>query len=309
MTYQKIVVPIDHGNRNLKTENFVFTSGILESDCKPVLGDYMYYNGRYYSLSEQRIPYMRDKSNDERFFILTLFGIAKEAEKILGTGHNTVFQVDLPVGLPPKHYGALHKKFQEYFLGRNRQKFTYNGREYEVQIENAAVFPQDYAAAMTVYSQISSYNRVTTVDIGGFTLDYLLLRNGRPELSVCDSLEKGVITLYNKIISRVNSDYDILLEEMDIDCVIKGEKTDYDEDVLRLIKDMTQMYVDDLLGTLREREIDLKTGCVVFIGGGALLLKEYLEKSDKVGRCIFIENICANAEGYKLLYQIQKKGR
>ena len=38
MTYQKIVVPIDHGNRNLKTENFVFTSGILESDCKPVLG-------------------------------------------------------------------------------------------------------------------------------------------------------------------------------------------------------------------------------------------------------------------------------
>lgn len=136
----------------------------------------MYYNGRYYSLSEQRIPYMRDKSNDERFFILTLFGIAKEAEKILGTGHNTVFQVDLPVGLPPKHYGALHKKFQEYFLGRNRQKFTYNGREYEVQIENAAVFPQDYAAAMTVYSQISSYNRVTTVDIGGFYIGLFIVK-------------------------------------------------------------------------------------------------------------------------------------
>ena len=82
MMYQKIVVPVDHGNRNLKTKNYVFTSGILESDCKPVLGEYMYYNGKYYSLSEQRIPYMRDKSSDERFFILTLFGIAKEAEKL-----------------------------------------------------------------------------------------------------------------------------------------------------------------------------------------------------------------------------------
>lgn len=309
MMYQKIVVPVDHGNRNLKTKNFVFTSGIMESDCKPVLGEYIYYNGKYYSLSEQRIPYMRDKSNDERFFILTLLGIAKEAEKLGVNQKNITLQVELPVGLPPRHYGALYKKFQKYFLGRGKQKFTYNGREYDVEIEDAAVFPQDYAAAMTVYPQISSYSKVITVDIGGFTLDYLLLRNGRPDLSVCDSLEKGVITLYNKIISRVNSDYDILLEEPDIDSIIKGEKTDYDVEVNRLVRDMTQMYVDDILGTLRERGIDLKNGCVVFIGGGALLLREYMEKSDKVGKSIFIEDIRANAEGYELLYQVQKKGR
>ena len=74
-----------------------------------------------------------------------------------------------------------------------------------MQITKAAVFPQDYAATMTIYPQIAAYNRVVIVDIGGFTLDYLLLREGRPDLSVCDSLEKGVITLYNRIISRVSS--------------------------------------------------------------------------------------------------------
>ena len=79
--------------------------------------------------------------------------------------------------------------------------------------------------------------------------------------------------------------------------------------VARMVQDMTKTYVDDLLGTLRERCIDLKTGCVVFIGGGALLLREYLENSDKVGKCVFIEDICANAKGYGLLYQVQKKGR
>lgn len=307
--YQKIIVPIDHGNRNLKTEQHVFTSGILESDCKPVLGEFLQYNGRYYILSEQRIPYMRDKSSDERFFILTLFGIVMEAERQRINAENTILQVELPVGLPPKHYGALHKKFQDYFMDRGRQCLIYKGREYQLEIADAAVFPQDYAAAMTIYPKISSFNKVTTVDIGGFTLDYLLLRGGRPDLSVCDSLEKGVITLYNTIISRVNSEYDILLEDADIDSIIKGEKTDYDMQVARMVQDMTKTYVDDLLGTLRERGIDLKTGCVVFIGGGALLLREYLENSDKVGKCVFIEDICANAKGYGLLYQVQKKGR
>ena len=307
--YQKIIVPIDHGNRNLKTEQHVFTSGILESDCKPVLGEFLQYNGRYYTLSEQRIPYMRDKSSDERFFILTLFGIVMEAERQRINAENTILQMELPVGLPPKHYGALHKKFRDYFMDRGRQCLSYKGREYQLEITDAAVFPQDYAAAMTIYPKISSFNKVTTVDIGGFTLDYLLLRGGRPDLSVCDSLERGVITLYNTIISRVNSEYDILLEDADIDSIIKGEKTDYDMQVARMVQDMTKTYVDDLLGTLRERGIDLKTGCVVFIGGGALLLREYLENSDKVGKCVFIEDICANAKGYGLLYQVQKKGR
>lgn len=309
MMYQKIIVPIDHGNRNLKTEQHVFTSGILESDCKPVLGEFLQYNGRYYTLSEQRIPYMRDKSSDERFFILTLFGIVMEAERQRINAENTILQVELPVGLPPKHYGALYKKFRDYFMDRGRQCLIYKGREYQLEIADAAVFPQDYAAAMTIYPKISSFNKVTTVDIGGFTLDYLLLRGGRPDLSVCDSLEKGVITLYNTIISRVNSEYDILLEDADIDSIIKGEKTDYDMQVIRMVQEMTKTYVDDLLGTLRERSIDLKTSCVVFIGGGALLLREYLENSDKVGKCVFIEDICANAKGYGLLYQVQKKGR
>jgi len=306
---QKIIVPIDHGNRNMKTGQFVFTSGIIESDCKPVLGEYLHYNGHYYTLSEQRIPYMRDKTLDDRFFILTLFGIAMEAEKRVINQGNSMLSVELPIGLPPKHYGALHKKFQEYFKGRGIQTFTYRGKTYHVQIDNAIAFPQDYAAAMTIYKQISEYSKVVTVDIGGFTLDYLLMRNGAPDLSVCDSLEKGVIPLYNSIISRINSEYDILLDDTDIDSIIRNQKTDYEDSIINMVKEMTKMYVDDLLGTLRERGLDLKTGCVVFIGGGALLLREYLENSGKIGKCVFIEDICANAKGYELLYQVQKRGR
>ena len=104
---------------------------------------------------------------------------------------------------------------------------------------------------MTIYPQIAAYNRVVTVDIGGFTLDYLLLREGRPDLSVCDSLEKGVITLYNRIISRVSSDFDMLLEDTDIDTIILGKNSDYSDSVIRLVKQMTKQYVDDFLGAFK----------------------------------------------------------
>lgn len=220
-----------------------------------------------------------------------------------------IYQVELPVGLPPKHYGALYKKFGKYFVRPGVQRFTFNKREYLVQITKAAVFPQDYAAAMTIYPQIASYNRVVTVDIGGFTVDYLLLRGGKPDLSVCDSLEMGVITLYNRIVSRANSELDVLLDETDIDTIICDKNSDYSNSVIKLVKQMTAQYVEDLLGTFRERGIDLKTGCIVFIGGGSKLLKPYLENTDKVGKCVFIDDICANAKGYEILYQVQKKSR
>ena len=32
MTYQKITIPLDHGNRNMKTVEEVFTSGLAESE-------------------------------------------------------------------------------------------------------------------------------------------------------------------------------------------------------------------------------------------------------------------------------------
>ena len=162
---------------------------------------------------------------------------------------------------------------------------------------------------MTVYSQIVDYDRVLTVDIGGFTLDYLLLRGGRPDLSVCESLEKGVIRLYNDVISRINSEKDILLEEQDVDRIIQGKRTDYSQGIIEVVESMTKTYVEDIIGTLRERGLDLKTGCVVWIGGGAMLLKKYLESSSRVGRSIFVEDICANAKGYGILYQLQQRGR
>ena len=55
--------------------------------------------------------------------------------------------------------------------------------------------------------------------------------------------------------------------------------------------------------------MELKSGVVVFVGGGAILLRHQIEASGKVGHPIFVEDIRANAKGFELLYQLTKEGR
>ena len=151
--------------------------------------------------------------------------------------------------------------------------------------------------------------RVLIVDIGGFTADYLMMRSGRADLSICDSLENGVILLYNRIRTKVNSEFDILLEETDIDGILKDGESTYAPKVSSLVEKLAQDFVNDLANSLRERMLDLMSGMVVFVGGGAILLRRQIEASGKVGNALFVEDINANAKGYEFLYKMETAGR
>lgn len=304
-----MIIAIDHGNKQIKTESRIFTSGLRESDVRPPFGDdILKYKGKYYTLSDKRIPYMRDKTSDDRFYILTLFAIAFEIEDT-GRYETDVIPVHLLVGLPPAHYGAQYERFEKYFSRGDVEEFEFHGKKFEIYIRGASAFPQAFAASMPVYGRISGYPKVMVIDIGGFTADYLLIKNGQADLSVCDTLENGVIVLYNQITARINSDLDMLLEESDIDAILKGEPNEYNDDVKRIVFDAAQVFINDLFGKLRERMIDLRSGKTVFVGGGSILLRQQIEESGKVASPIFVDKISANAKGYELLYKASRARR
>ena len=308
---KKLRVAVDHGNRNMKTYHFIFTSGLNVLDKKPARGEqYLQYEGKYYTLSEQRIPYQRDKTLDFRFFILTLFAIAMELEGKEQIQPEDVVQIQLPIGLPPKHFAELYEKYEAFFFFFCKVlDLNFNGNIYHICIQEVRAFVQDFAAMMTIGQDIMQVPKAVGIDIGGFTTDYLLMRKGRPDMGYCDSLEKGVITMYNQIISSVNSEYDMLLEDTDIDSILAGNTQYYDDSVVCMTESMVQDFVTDLLNSIRERGIDTKTSYTVFIGGGAVLLKQFLEKSDRLGKYLFIEELKANARGYDLLYRAYKNGK
>ena len=304
-----MLIAVDHGNKQIKTVHCEpFVSGLLESTTRPFGRNILKYRDKFYSLSNQRIPYKRDKTEDERFFVLTLFGIAEEILKWDGCEEETM-HIQLAVGLPPAHYGAQYRAFLKYFSGRGLVNFDYRGNNYAIYIDDVKCYPQAYAAAVTRLKELIGYPRVLIADIGGFTADYLLMRNGECDLSVCDSLENGIIVLYNRIRTKVNSEFNVLLDEADIDAVLKGQGEAYSPIIASLIIGMAQDFVNDLFSSLRERMIDLSAGVADFVGGGAILLKKQIEASGKVGRSFFVNEINANARGYELLYQAETIGR
>ena len=136
-----------------------------------------------------------------------------------------------------------------------------------------------------------------------------MLKNGHADLSTCDSLENGVILLYNRIRSKASSDLDILLEETDVDAILlQGQGSSYGEEVAALVEYQAQEFVNDMLGALRERQLDLRTGRVIFVGGGACLLRRQIETSGKVAHPVFVEDVNANAKGFEYLYRCTVTG-
>lgn len=139
-------------------------------------------------------------------------------------------------------------------------------------------------------------------------MDYIRIKKGEGNLTACDSLENGVILLYNKITSRVRAEQDLLLSEPEIDAILLGESTPGLEAAVPVTEHYAREFVSDLLSALRERQLEFRSGPVVFAGGGAILLRKFIQESGKVSQPLFVEDIRANAKGYELLYKLSHKG-
>ena len=77
-----------------------------------------------------------------------------------------------------------------------------------------------------------------------------MMCSGRADLSVCDSLENGVILLYNRIRTKANSEFDILLEETDIDGILKDGESTYAPSVVSLVEKLS----GETMGGKKNRE-------------------------------------------------------
>jgi len=309
-----MLIAIDHGNYackiaskdGLAPSGDSFVSGLSEHSVRPPLAaDAIEWGGTHWTLTESRLPYQWDKTKSEHFFILTLFAIARELRVSGEQPYET--DIDLAVGLPPEHYSVLKDRFAKYFQ-RGAVKYQYNGAPVFVDIRQVFVYPQAYAAVAPRARSLTSTPRLFVIDIGGMTTDILLLRNGKPDLQFCRSLELGVITMNNEIIGKVSAEHGILIEDDHIASIIQGRETILTAPVIQTVWESTQRHTDAILNKLRELQVDLRSTPAIFIGGGAALFKQYIEGSQMVAKAEFIMDTKANAIGYLMLAssQIQK---
>jgi len=297
---------IDHGNYAVKTQCDSFIAGLAEYSVRPPLAEHVIeYEGRFWTLTGSRIAYMRDKTKDDRYFILTLFAIAREL--CSQGGLPPYLDADLAVGLPPEHYSVLKDKFARYFK-RQGVKFVYNNTPVCLTVSHVFVYPQAYAAVVPQSRLLLNTPRLFVIDIGGYTTDVLLLCGGKPDLRFCRSLELGVITMNNDIIGKIGALHDMKIEDEHIAAVIQGRETILPPDVTATIREGTTHHADTILNKLRELQVDLRSNPAIFIGGGAVLFKDSIETSPMVVKAEFVLDSKANAIGFAMLAgaQLQK---
>jgi len=207
----KKIISIDHGNRLIKSTQQMFPSSFMESKYLPSIGgDVLNYEGKTYTLVDQNLPVLNDKTEDERYFILSLFAIGKELVNEAGMFQkltpNDHIKVELLIGLPLQHYEIYSKKFERYFSDRSGViQYELNGKPYSIKITGAHAFTQAYSAAVTVFDKLKDSNIVNIVDIGGFTVDCLQLNKFKPNMTLCTSLYWGVNTLFQNINDQMRS--------------------------------------------------------------------------------------------------------
>ena len=184
-----------------------------------------------------KMPFKADKTVDDDYFILTLYALAMEARNkgITLTGKDVV----LGVGLPPADYGQQATSFKKYFLDHAKHgiSFKMNGKSVNFYLKDVFVSPQNFAAVMCFKaSLLKKYRTVNCIDIGDGTVDLLVIRNGKPDLSVRVSDRSGMAVLRSEISNAIQQNYGIHLDSSDVEQVLMQEETILDEEIIQKAK-------------------------------------------------------------------------
>lgn len=300
------IIGIDHGWSMMKTVSQVFITGAREIRTEPaVLDDVLELDGKYYKIGTQRQEVKDTKTEDESFLILTYASIAKELRR----RGKTDADVFLAVGLPLTRFGSEKADFVKYLTDRKEVTFFYEGVGYSIKVINAAVFPQCYAA---VADRIVSFKKKTLiVDIGSWTIDIMPVINKSPDESNCITIPKGLITCMRSINEKCVRLYNGEIDESELQNMMRyGKEYAKDEEYHDVANEEIEAFAERVYNSIREYGYNLKTTPIIFVGGGAVVMKNYGGYNQK--NIDYILDIKANARGYEQLAEmglrnIQKK--
>lgn len=291
------VIGIDHGWSNMKTATQIFTTGVKEITTEPAFyDDVVELDGKYYKVGGKRLEVRDTKVENDNFYLLTLAAVAKELNR-RGMRNADVL---LSVGLPLTRFGAEKQDFIDYLSKKKEVAFRFEKERYAARIARVSVFPQCYAA---VAEQLKTLpERVVVVDIGSWTIDIMPIQNGKPNEAECITSQQGLIRCMRTINEECNRQIGQELEENVIQQVMATGEAALPDKYMNIVRDCLRDFAQKVYNTLKEHGYNLDVIPIVFVGGGAAVMR--LFGSHDGGNIRYIEDIKANAKGYEQLGRI-----
>ena len=289
------VIGIDHGWSMIKSVSQVFITGAKEIKTEPaVFDDVLELDGKYYKIGAQRQEVRERKTNDISFLLLTYAAIAKELKR----RGKTSADVFLAVGLPLTRFGNEKADFIQYLIKNREVTFYFEKICYQIKVVSVAVFPQCYAA---VASKIPDFKKKTLiVDIGSWTIDIMPVVNKSPDESNCITIPKGLITCMRAINEKSVRLYGGEVEESELQNLMRyGRDYAKEEEYYQIAKEEIESFVERVYNSIREYGYNLKSTPIIFVGGGAAVMKNFGKLTGK--NISYMLDIKANAKGYEEL--------
>lgn len=290
----QVFIGVDTGNHLVKTRNHIFSNGVKEfEDEPPLTNDVLQMDGVYYAVGGERQTVRLDKTNGNEYRILTLAGITKE---IRARNLGNKVRVILGIGAPLTRVTKEKESLISYMKLMNTMEYTFEGTSYEVKLEEVYCFPQCIAAISDRIPNMHGRNIV--VDIGSWTKDVAVLEDAKPMLDQNITVPNSIITLYqdirNEVMEKTNTD----IPETVIQNYICGKDVVIPMEVMDIIDRHMKEFATDTEGLLREKGYNPDYSQVIYLGGGAAIMKRYGKHAPNIH---YIEDIKANAIGFEMM--------
>ena len=290
-----VIIGVDHGWSQMKTARTVFSSGVEEILSEPAFfDDVLEYDGKYYKVGTKRDAVMKSKTENDDYYLLTLASMAKE----MAIRNMSEAKVILAAGLPATRYGAEKKEFIEYLSRNTDIRFKFEQKEYKIQLEKVAVFPQSYAAVADVAGKLGK--EIVAVDIGSWTIDIVPVSIiGKPDEANASTIQEGLITCMRRINRECVRLYNEKISEETIKQYINTQKTDLEEKYVKIIDKNLKAFAVNLFNSLLEEGYSHNTTNIYFVGGGAMVMKHF--GGYEQNNIKYVLDVHANAKGYETL--------
>ncbi|WP_337017093.1 ParM/StbA family protein [Oceanobacillus massiliensis] len=245
------------------------------------------YEGRNFLIGDMvgdNIDYELSKQNHSHRLSIYL-GITRLLEQAENSKESIAFaQINLAVNIPLNLYKSQQRKteFAEYLRNSGQLiVMSVNGKPFTFRIQSILLLPEGLG---NVYQNMGEYRdkRLLIVDIGSLNVNYLELSNLVPQYDKMAVSTLGINILRGEIAETLSSKYGMMITDEVVEQIFKerylyldGVKQPESKDIVgKLIENHLQM----VLNYAKSRKISFSNTSVVFVGGGSVLLQDFISK-------------------------------
>ena len=167
------------------------------------------------------------------------------------------------------------------------------------------IYPQGFAAVAANAAELKGTTMLC--DLGNGTMNLMLLRNGKPDITRMWTEEYGVKQCVNSIKDALmDAFHEKVPEELITDYLIHGT-ADASNEYLAVMEKAARAYAAGVFRILREHEYNPKAMNLYIVGGGGCLIRNFVDYDKR--RVAFNDDICATAKGYEHLGRLTMEKR